>query len=441
MIALPPDAGLVQAWAGIYGHTTHENPHPQGTKEIGGTCIEIEAQGKRVVLDVGLPLDAPDDADAEVHESLIPRVPGFRELDDSLLGVVISHSHPDHYGLARNIRPEIPVHIGEAAHNILKVARPFVPQGYAFTDPHFLHHHTPVEIGPFRITPHLVDHSAFDAYALLVEADGKRVFYSGDFRAHGRKASVIEAVIQHPPQDIDALLMEGTTIGRTGTGEGFVTEAELEQEFVQAFEETGGLHFVWTSAQNIDRVVTIFRAARRTGRVLLIDLYAALVLEATGRPTIPQSHWDGVKLYVPHRQRVLIKNNRMFEDLRRHERNRIYPEELPGLRGKAAMLFRTGMMYDRGLRAVLDGTRLTYSMWEGYLKEESTRKVTKWLEENGIPWQVLHTSGHASVADLQRFAAALAPRRLVPIHSYETARFAEFFENVDRQEDGVWWEV
>ena len=47
----------------------------RGRKEIGGTCIEIEAQGNRVVLDFGLPLDAPDDAD--VQESLLPRVPGF----------------------------------------------------------------------------------------------------------------------------------------------------------------------------------------------------------------------------------------------------------------------------------------------------------------------------------------------------------------------------
>ena len=413
----------------------------RGTKEIGGTCIEIEAQGKRVVLDVGLPLDASDDADADVYESLLPKVPGFRERDDSLLGVVISHSHPDHYGQARNIRPEIPVHIGEAAHKILAAARPFVPQGYAFTDPHFLHHRRPVEIGPFRITPHLVDHSAFDAYALLVEADGKRVYYSGDFRAHGRKASLIEAVIRHPPRGIDVLLMEGTTIGRTGTGEGFVTEAELEEQFVQAFEETRGLHLVWTSAQNIDRVVTIFRAARKTGRALVIDLYAALVLEATGRERVPQSHWDGVKLYLPQRQRVLVKTNKMFDELGRHDANRVYPENLPGLGGRAVMLFRTGMMHDRGLQSVLDGAALTYSMWEGYLEEESTRRVTRWLEENGIPWQVLHTSGHASVADLQRFAAALAPRRLVPIHSFETARFVEFFDNVDRQEDGVWWEV
>ena len=188
-------------------------------------------------------------------------------------------------------------------------------------------------------------------------------------------------------------------------------------------------------------MVTIFRAARKTGRVLVIDLYAALVLEATGREKVPQSGWDGVKLYLPQNQRVLVRNNGMFEDLRRHSANRMFPKNLPGLEGKAVMLFRTGMMRDRGLQAVLDGAALTYSMWKGYLKEESTLRVTGWLEERGIPWQVLHTSGHASVADLQRFAAAIAPRRLVPIHSFETARFVEFFDNVDRQEDGVWWEV
>lgn len=80
----------------------------RGTKEIGGTCIELEAQGKRIALDVGLPLDAP--RDEESHQSLLPAVPGFREADDTLLAVVISHPHMDHYGLARHIRPSVPVH-------------------------------------------------------------------------------------------------------------------------------------------------------------------------------------------------------------------------------------------------------------------------------------------------------------------------------------------
>ena len=88
--------------------------------------------------------------------------------------------------------------------------------------------------------PFLVDHSAFDAYALLVEADDKRVYYSGDFRAHGRKAALFERMIERPPKDIDVLLMEGTTIGRAGTSEGFATEADLEREFVRGVQGNGG---------------------------------------------------------------------------------------------------------------------------------------------------------------------------------------------------------
>ena len=106
---------------------------------------------------------------------------------------------------------------GRAQHP--EAARPWVPNGHAFSDPHFLADRKPFGIGPFRITPYLVDHSAFDAYALMVEADGKRVFYSGDFRAHGRKAALFERLVRSPPKDIDALLMEGTTLGRAATAE------------------------------------------------------------------------------------------------------------------------------------------------------------------------------------------------------------------------------
>jgi glyoxylase-like metal-dependent hydrolase (beta-lactamase superfamily II) len=82
----------------------------RGTKEIGGTCVEIESQGQRLVLDVGLPLVASNADDFELHP-----IKGFDAPDPSLLGVLITHPHQDHYGLAYRLPPETPFLIGKAA--------------------------------------------------------------------------------------------------------------------------------------------------------------------------------------------------------------------------------------------------------------------------------------------------------------------------------------
>ncbi|HJN72985.1 MAG TPA: MBL fold metallo-hydrolase [Myxococcota bacterium] len=83
----------------------------RGAKQIGGTCIELESRGSRLVLDLGLPLDAGVGFGNE-----LPLVAGLAAGDDpDLLGVVISHPHPDHWGLLPLVPDTVPVFIGSAA--------------------------------------------------------------------------------------------------------------------------------------------------------------------------------------------------------------------------------------------------------------------------------------------------------------------------------------
>lgn len=100
----------------------------RGAAEIGGSCVELEHGGNRIVIDVGLPLDDPDD----VEESL-PYVAGLCGGDPSLLGIVVSHPHPDHYGLLPRIDRSVPVFIGAAAERILDEAAFFVPRASTVT--------------------------------------------------------------------------------------------------------------------------------------------------------------------------------------------------------------------------------------------------------------------------------------------------------------------
>ncbi|MEI6972736.1 MAG: MBL fold metallo-hydrolase, partial [bacterium] len=263
----------------------------RGAKQIGGTCIEVESQGKRILLDIGQPLDCPD---ADLAE--MPKVSGLEKPDPSLLGIIISHPHLDHYGLAFRVPPSVPFLMGAGAERILAAAAVFTPAGGTFKNVIHLVNGEVINLGPFKITPFLVDHSAYDAYAILVEADGKRLFYTGDLRGHGRKAQLFERLVKHPPQKVDVLLMEGTTITRAGTYQGFPTEAELEMKLMKIFKETKGLPLVWCSGMNIDFLVTAYRAAKRAGRNFIVDMYTAHIMKATGNPKIPHAakDWDRV---------------------------------------------------------------------------------------------------------------------------------------------------
>ncbi len=63
------------------------------------------------------------------------------------------------------------------------------------------------DVGPFHITPILTDHSAFDAAMLLIEGDGRRLLYSGDFRRHGRKGGLLDRLMASPPAKVDLLIL------------------------------------------------------------------------------------------------------------------------------------------------------------------------------------------------------------------------------------------
>ena len=408
----------------------------RGTKEIGGTCVEIESQGKRLVLDVGLPLDASDPDEIPLHP-----VKGFDAPDDSLLGVVISHPHQDHYGLAHRLPEETPFLIGKAAEDILAAAELFSPAGLKLKNVKHLSDRTPIVLGPFTITPFLVDHSAYDSYAILVEAERKRLVYTGDFRAHGRKSSLTDRLIESPPKNVDILLMEGTCIGRDNDDVGFPTEDDLVPRLVEIFEQTKGMPLVWCSGQNIDRLVTIFKACIRAKRQFIVDMYTAEMLRATGNERLPQASWDRIRVFLPASQKWRIIQNEAFDISDTYKPYRIYPEALAEVAPKSVMLFRPSMVRDLERANCLDNGCVVNSVWAGYLEKEQNRWFVDWMKQRELPLHFCHTSGHASVPDLRRMRDAFSDAVAVPVHLTDRERFSTLFSKVELHEDGEWWQI
>lgn len=351
----------------------------RGAHEVGGSCVEIEHEGARLVLDIGLPLDVGGG-----EGSVFPAVSGLREGDPSIVGLILSHGHPDHYGLVAEVHESVPRYLGEATQRILQEATFFTRRGAQVAAAGHLVDRIPLQLEPFTVIPYLVDHSAFDAYALLVEAGGRRLLYSGDLRAHGRKSALFERLLAEPPRDVDVLLLEGTNI-KTVPAPAGPSERDVEDRCVEVFNETEGMVLACYSAQNIDRLVTLFRATRRCARTLVMDLYTATMARATGRATIPQADWDGVRIFVPLSQRIKVKQSQEFERAAWVRGRRVFPDELAGRAGELVMTFRGSMAAELDRARCLEGAHAVWSLWPGYLDEPSGVKLRGWLAEHGIP--------------------------------------------------------
>ncbi|MBT3223994.1 MAG: MBL fold metallo-hydrolase, partial [Proteobacteria bacterium] len=252
---------------------------------------------------------------------------------------------------------------------------------------------------------------------------------------------LFEQLVLDPPGNVDVLLMEGTTVGRTDTKTGFPTETDLENRFVEIFRATKGMPLVWCSGQNIDRLVTVFRACKKSGRQFIVDMYTAHILRATGNDHIPQAHWKEIRVFLPYFQRKRVKRLGVFNVSNSYKKWRIYREELAEAAPRSVMLFRPSMTVDVDRAECLEGAHLVYSMWGGYLANDEMQPFLTWLDRKGIPMSRVHTSGHASVKDLKRLADSISARTVIPIHSALPEQFENFFVNVELRADGQTFEV
>jgi len=404
----------------------------RGCHEIGGNCIEIESQGKRIVLDIGLPLKNESNA-------TLPEIRGLTSPDDSLLGIFISHPHPDHYGLLKRITEPVPVYMGEAARKIIEVSSFFTPlPTLGNFKPQLLRDGEPIVRGPFTVTPISIDHSAHDSYCLLVEADGKRVLYSGDLRAHGRKAHLFHRLVNNPPPNIDVLICEGTQIGRVPEF-AYSDENAVAARMTEHFKATKGICLVWCSSQNIDRMASVFEATRASERQLILDVYTAEIMRATGDTSLPKPGRDGVTVFLPLSQKARIKNEKAFHISNPYYPHRIYPEHLAEAASRSVMIFRPKMLRELQRAECLESGMLVTSLWSGTVKKEMDCIQT--MKASGMAYDHVHTSGHATEDELQKFVDAFPKSRIVPIHLEDREGFGRLSPKVEYRNDHESWEI
>ena len=396
----------------------------RGSHQIGGSCIEISSGDTRIILDAGLPLD-PDDTSR-------PNVPGLFGNDDPKIDALfLSHAHADHAGLIHASKEQVPVYLTEGTNKMLLAGGVFARQhGVPRLRQRPLLPKVPVTIGPLKITAYPVDHSVYDAMAFLVEGDGQRLLYTGDFRFHGRKPGMMQQLIkvaQRTP--LDALVIEGTRLGGRANEQN-LGEADLENQIADDLENAPGLVLAMYSPVNVDRFVTYFRAAKKSGRTFVVDPYQALVLHLIAKQTrVPELKPEScLRVLIPDKFKTsgpgrMIAGKPWFKKV---EVASISKAEMLADPTHHLILYRPSMK--RGVFGPSLPKQLIclYSYWPGYL-EQPDAKV--WISDLKAAEGTLikrHASGHAHPDNLRSFVEQVDPRMLVPVHTTSAKTWAKW---------------
>ena len=378
-----------------------------GANKIGGCITEIRSGKTRIIFDYGNNLDGTKQIDIE----------GLTYGKPQYEAVFISHGHLDHIGSIDKILKCIPIYVEKITAKLYDIICDYQSKPKVNVKTFTFNKHITLS-NDIKITPYLVDHSAYNSAMFLIDDGKEKALYTGDFRNNGyignRLIPTFEAIGK-----VDYLITEGTNM--TNDNNHIIRkESSLVDDFVRIMNRYNQV-FVLMSASNVDRVTTLLKACNRTNHILIEDIYAAHLTATIFKEdnvNIPNPiSYDNVMVYKPI---YFNKKDKEFKDRYLHcfnNKNNNKILYLPFL-----MNVRTSMLADLKMfkrKHILTNACLIYSMWDGYKQQEDIKNFLKSVKALGITIieTDIHATGHSSKEIIKEIIEITGCSKVYIIHS------------------------
>ena len=427
-----------------------------GIGEIGGSKLVVQDGPDRLLFDFGpsfsprweefylnfLQPRSTSPVKDLLEFDLLPRVDGLysaqalagsdlRPTEPQVSAIFVSHAHFDHAGHLGLVDPRIPVYASPTTRRILEAVQTTTPSARYGEHPwNDAVEGTAIRIGAVEVEPFAVDHSIPGALGFLIHTSAGAVVYTGDFRAHGPRAPASRLFLERARSARPlALVIEGTRAGPDPRPE--ASEAKVRAGVDRVLQASGRLALTSYYPRDVDRISTMYRAARAAGREFVVSMKTAYLLTELAR-----SHTAPVGAPLPGSSeglRVYARSKRRYYTWEQPLLDEAVDADWVGAHGPQLLLSLDLAHFAEliDLRPT-PGSPFIHSMSEPFSEDDLDHEVLRhWLEHFGLQYVQLHASGHCSGPELLEIAREVGARRTFPIHTEHPEHFREIPGVVD----------
>lgn len=271
------------------------------------------------------------------HENLTDLLSSSETTSD-LDGIAITHPHYDHIGLFNFLDPRVPVYLSRLAKQIALVwqlttglsynqfvasvsqfdrtvdqygeevfakgLEALIPRHIKIYEPG-----QPFSVGEMNVTAYPVDHSTPGSHGFIIETPRGKVGWSGDIRCRGRHPErtqqFVEALLK---ADLKYLFWEGSLLHFEHEG----TEEDVTKALTDLIKDKQFVSITYPP-RDLDRIISVYQAAKATKRMLLIPPAQALMLKMlNGVDGGPRLDWKYLGVLLLKKNKATLDRQEEF---------------------------------------------------------------------------------------------------------------------------------